>query len=64
MSEQTRFVQDGKDRLEDAYRSDMAASIPMLLDEAVQSGQLERGQIVSMTTFGSGFTWSSAVARW
>jgi 3-oxoacyl-[acyl-carrier-protein] synthase-3 len=41
-----------------------AASIPMLLDEAVRGGTLERGQLVSMTAFGSGFSWASAVVRW
>jgi 3-oxoacyl-[acyl-carrier-protein] synthase-3 len=41
-----------------------AASIPMLLDEAVRGGSLERGQLVSMTAFGSGFSWASAVVRW
>ena len=46
------------------YGNCSAASIPMLLDEAVRSGRLERGQIVSMTSFGSGFSWASAVVRW
>jgi 3-oxoacyl-[acyl-carrier-protein] synthase-3 len=46
------------------YGNCSAASIPILLDEAVRGGGLEPGQIVTMTTFGSGFSWSSAVARW
>ena len=46
------------------YGNCSAASIPMLLDEAVRGGRLARGQLVSMTTFGSGFSWSSAIARW
>jgi len=41
-----------------------AASIPLLLAEASREGRLERGQLVSMTAFGSGFTWASAVVRW
>jgi 3-oxoacyl-[acyl-carrier-protein] synthase-3 len=41
-----------------------AASIPMLLDEAVRSGRLVAGQLVAMTAFGAGFTWATAVARW
>jgi 3-oxoacyl-[acyl-carrier-protein] synthase-3 len=45
------------------YGNCSAASIPMLLDEAIRSGRLAAGQIFSMTTFGSGFSWSSAVAR-
>ncbi len=48
----------------DRYGNCSAASLPMLLDEAVRSGRLQRGQLVSFTTFGSGFSWSSAVARW
>jgi 3-oxoacyl-[acyl-carrier-protein] synthase-3 len=41
-----------------------AASIPMLLDEAARDGSLEPGRVVSMTGFGSGFSWASAVVRW
>ncbi len=46
------------------YGNCSAASIPMLLAECERSGQLERGDIVSLTGFGSGFTWGSAVVRW
>ena len=46
------------------YGNCSAASIPMLLAEACREGQLDRGRIVSMTGFGSGFSWASAVARW
>ncbi len=46
------------------YGNCSAASIPMLLDEAARTGSLRPGQLVSMTSFGSGFTWSSAVMRW
>ena len=48
----------------DRYGNCSAASIPILLDEVVRSGRLRRGQLVAMTTFGSGFTWASALARW
>jgi 3-oxoacyl-[acyl-carrier-protein] synthase III len=41
-----------------------AASIPMLLAEADAGGLLARGRIVSLTGFGSGFTWGSAVLRY
>ncbi|MEE8475704.1 MAG: beta-ketoacyl-ACP synthase III [Myxococcota bacterium] len=46
------------------YGNCSAASIPMLLDEAVRSDRLLPGQLVSMTSFGSGFSWTSAVVRW
>jgi 3-oxoacyl-[acyl-carrier-protein] synthase-3 len=48
----------------DRYGNCSAASIPILLDEAVRSGRLRRNQLVAMTAFGSGFTWASALARW
>jgi 3-oxoacyl-[acyl-carrier-protein] synthase-3 len=46
------------------YGNCSAASIPMLLAEAKQRGALAPGTLVSMTGFGSGFTWASAVLRW
>jgi 3-oxoacyl-[acyl-carrier-protein] synthase-3 len=45
------------------YGNCSAASIPMLLAEARQEGLLAPGRLVSMTAFGSGFTWASAVVR-
>jgi 3-oxoacyl-[acyl-carrier-protein] synthase-3 len=46
------------------YGNCSAASVPMLLVECERGGRLERGRIVSMTGFGSGFSWGSAVVRW
>jgi 3-oxoacyl-[acyl-carrier-protein] synthase-3 len=41
-----------------------AASIPIALDEAVKAGRIKRGDLVALTSFGSGFTWASALLRW
>ena len=41
-----------------------AGALPILLAEATRSGRLQPGQLVSLTAFGSGFTWGSAVVRW
>ena len=46
------------------YGNCSAGSIPMLLAETTRSGRLRRGQLVSLTGFGSGFSWGSAVLRW
>jgi 3-oxoacyl-[acyl-carrier-protein] synthase-3 len=46
------------------YGNCSAASVPMLLDEAVRGGRLARSQLVAMTTFGSGFSWSTALVRY
>ncbi len=41
-----------------------AATIPMLLAEAEETGKLRRGMKVAMIAFGSGFTWGGAIADW
>lgn len=46
------------------YGNCSAGSIPMLLAEAERQDLLTPGKLVSMTAFGSGFTWASAVVRW
>ena len=46
------------------YGNCSAGSIPMLLAEAGREGLLRPGTLVSMTAFGSGFTWASAMLRW
>ena len=46
------------------YGNCSAASVPMLLDEAVRGGRLARGQLAAMATFGSGFSWSAALLRY
>ncbi len=46
------------------YGNCSAASIPILLAEAEREGALRRGDLVSLTGFGSGFSWASAVLRW
>lgn len=46
------------------YGNTTAASIPIALDEAVDQQRIARGDLVVLTTFGSGFTWGSAAIRW
>jgi 3-oxoacyl-[acyl-carrier-protein] synthase-3 len=41
-----------------------AASIPIALDEALKEGRIKRGDLVALTSFGSGYTWASALIRW
>jgi 3-oxoacyl-[acyl-carrier-protein] synthase-3 len=41
-----------------------AASIPLALGHAAESGQLSEGDTVVLTAFGAGFTWGAGVARW
>jgi 3-oxoacyl-[acyl-carrier-protein] synthase-3 len=46
------------------YGNTTAATIPLLLDEAVRSGRLTPGMTVALVAFGSGFTWGGAIVRW
>jgi 3-oxoacyl-[acyl-carrier-protein] synthase-3 len=41
-----------------------AASIPIALDEALQSGRIQPGDLVLLVAFGAGMTWGSALIRW
>lgn len=48
----------------DRYGNTSAASIPIALYEAADSGRLKEGNLVLMAAFGSGLTWASALLRW
>ncbi|MFN7926899.1 MAG: beta-ketoacyl-ACP synthase III [Blastocatellia bacterium] len=41
-----------------------AASIPICLDELVESGRLQPGTNLLMTSFGAGVTWGGVLMRW
>ncbi len=41
-----------------------AASIPIALDECVQSGRVREGDLVMMSSFGGGVTWGATLMRW
>ncbi|WP_373519677.1 3-oxoacyl-ACP synthase III family protein [Pricia sp.] len=46
------------------YGNTTAASIPIALTEAWESGKVKEGNLVVLAAFGSGFTWGSAIIRW
>lgn len=46
------------------YGNTTAASIPIALTEAWESGKIKSGDLVVLAAFGSGFTWGSAMIRW
>ena len=41
-----------------------AATIPVALAQADQSGRLKRGDLMELVAFGGGFTWGAAVIRY
>lgn len=46
------------------YGNTTAASIPIALCEAWQEGKIKEGDLVCLASFGSGFTWASALLKW
>lgn len=43
------------------YGNTTAASIPLALSEAIEQGKIQRGNLVLLSAFGSGFTWGSVL---
>ena len=46
------------------YGNTSAASVAIALDEAVESGQVHRGDLLLLVVFGAGLTWGAAVIEW
>ena len=46
------------------YGNTSAASVAIALDEAVQSGCVQKGDLLLLMVFGAGLTWGAAVIEW
>lgn len=46
------------------YGNTNAASIPIALDEALQSGRIKKNDLILTMSFGSGFSWGAGLIRW
>lgn len=46
------------------YGNTSAASVAIALDEAVQCGRIQHGDLVLLIVFGAGLTWAAAVIEW
>ena len=46
------------------YGNTSAASIPLVLDEAMQGNRIRTGDTVLMCGFGTGLTWGTGLFRW
>lgn len=46
------------------YGNTTAASIPIALSEAYNMGKIEKGDLVCLVAFGSGFTWGAILLKW
>ena len=47
----------------DRYGNTSAASVPIALDEAVETGRIREGSKVLLVAFGAGFTWGAMVVQ-
>ena len=48
----------------DRFGNTTAATIPLALNDAVESGQLKKGHVILLTSVGAGFTVGSVLVRW
>ncbi len=46
------------------YGNTSSASVPIALEEAVESGRIRDGDILVLVAFGAGLTWAAAVLEW
>jgi 3-oxoacyl-[acyl-carrier-protein] synthase-3 len=48
----------------DTYGNTTAATIPLALNTAVETGRLKKGDLILLTSVGAGFTVGSVLVRW
>ncbi|MCX5932962.1 MAG: 3-oxoacyl-ACP synthase [Cyanobacteria bacterium] len=46
------------------YGNTSAATIPLMLDEAVRDGRVRPGDLIASSGFGAGLSWGAALLRW
>ncbi|MEB3104761.1 MAG: beta-ketoacyl-ACP synthase III [Cyanobacteriota bacterium] len=46
------------------YGNTSAATIPLMLDEAVKDGRVQPGNLLASSGFGAGLSWGGALLRW
>jgi 3-oxoacyl-[acyl-carrier-protein] synthase-3 len=47
-----------------SYGNTSAATIPLMLDEAVRDGRIRNGHLIASSGFGAGLSWGGALLRW
>jgi 3-oxoacyl-[acyl-carrier-protein] synthase-3 len=47
----------------DRYGNTSAASVPIAMDEAIQTGRIKEGSVVLLVAFGAGFTWGAMAVQ-
>jgi len=47
-----------------SYGNTSAATIPLMLDEAVKDERVQPGHLIASSGFGAGLSWGGALLRW
>lgn len=48
----------------DKFGNTSAASVAIALDQVVEEGRIQRGDLILLVVFGAGLTWGAAVIEW
>jgi len=46
------------------YGNTSAATIPLILDEAVRNKKIKQNDVIATSGFGAGLSWGAALIRW
>ena len=46
------------------YGNTSAATIPLMLDEAIRNKKIKENDIIATSGFGAGLSWGAALIRW
>jgi len=46
------------------YGNTSAATIPLMMDEAVRDSKIKQNDIIATSGFGAGLSWGSALIKW
>ena len=46
------------------YGNTSAATIPLVMDEAIRSNRIKQNDIIATSGFGAGLSWGAALIKW
>ena len=46
------------------YGNTSAATIPLVMDEAIRNNRIKQNDIIATSGFGAGLSWGAALIRW
>jgi len=48
----------------DRFGNTTAGTIPIAMNEAIETGRIKDGDTILLAAFGAGFTWGSMLLKW